>query len=193
MLTLPKKRSRVPFVLVAIAAIVIAIIAASQHATPKGIVGHQHHPPHRPPHHPPHGPAHTSGIGRVFKDGDFAFVVHSIICGPTAAAAVNPGGFGEKVPPSAKECLVTMTITNDRQVAQTLDYSAQSAYDSRGSQFTADTTGAIYMNNSQDGTSINPGISVSVQIPFQIPKRDVIASLQLHDSIFSNGVAVRIR
>ena len=136
--------------------------------------------------------ASVSGIGQVVKDGDFAFVVKSVLCGAQAAAAVNSGGIGETVPSGALECIVTMTVTNDKSQAQTFFDSNQYAYDAKGRQFSADSNGSIYLTGDQDGNQINPGITVTAPVPFQIPAGDTIVKMVLHDSAYSGGVTVRI-
>ncbi len=132
------------------------------------------------------------GIGRVVHDGDFAFVVRKITCGAAAAAAVGAGGFGEKVPSGARECIITLKVSNDKGQAQTFFDSNQYAYDARGRQFSADTSGSIYLKGDQDATQVNPGITIIAPVPFQIPAGDRIVRVVLHDSAFSGGVSVRL-
>jgi len=134
----------------------------------------------------------TPGIGQVAKDGDFAFVVKSVSCGAQAAAAVNSGSFGETVPPGAQECIVTMAVTNDKTQAQTFFDSNQYAYDAKGRQLSADSNGSFYLLGDQDMTQINPGITVTAPVPFQIPAGDTIVKMVLHDSAYSGGVTVRV-
>ena len=134
----------------------------------------------------------ASGIGQVAKDGDFAFVVKGVSCGAQAAGAVNSGGIGETVPSGALECIVTMSVTNDKSQAQTFFDSNQYAYDAKGRQFSADLNGSIYLTGDQDGNQINPGITVTAPVPFQIPAGDTIVKMVLHDSEFSGGVTVRV-
>jgi hypothetical protein len=134
----------------------------------------------------------ASQVDSTVKDGDFAFVVHDMTCGASAAAAVNPDGMGEAVPAGAQECLVTMSVTDDKGNAQTFFADNQYAYDAAGHKFSADSNGAIFMNGSNDDTQVNPGITISAIVPFQIPQGDQIVRLELHDSAFSGGVAVHL-
>jgi hypothetical protein len=137
--------------------------------------------------------AGAAGIGQAVHDGDFAFTVRSLTCGASAAAAVEGSdGFGEKIPSGAVECLATMTVTDDKAEAQTFFDSNQYAYDKAGRKLSADSDGAIYMSGSQDATQLNPGITITAQVPFQIPAGDSIVSLGLHDSAFSGGVTVQV-
>lgn len=137
-------------------------------------------------------PPPATQIGQTVKDGDFAFVVHGISCGASAAAAVNDGGFGETVPAGAQECLVAMSVTDDKGTAQTFFDSNQYGYDAAGHQYSADSSGSLYLSNSNDGTQVNPGITISAIVPFQIPSSVHLVKLDLHDSMFSGGVSVRL-
>ncbi len=141
----------------------------------------------------PAATASLAGIGTRVYDGDFAFVVNNVNCGATAAAAVNNDGFGENVPTGAQECLVSMTVTNDKSQAQTFFDSNQYAYDAQNRQFSADTTASIYLQGDQDAKQVNPGVTINAVVPFQIPQNDAIVKLELHDSSFSNGVGVSLK
>lgn len=133
-----------------------------------------------------------AGIGQVAKDGAFAFVVKGVQCGPGAAAAVSDSGFGETVPSGAQECLVTMTVTNDKGTAQTFFTGNQYAYDAAGHKLSPDTTGSIFLSGANDNTQINPGVTITAIVPFQISTTDKITSVVLHDSMFSLGVRVNV-
>lgn len=132
------------------------------------------------------------GIGQVARDGDFAFTVQSISCGPAAAAAVEGSdGIGETIAASAKECIVTMKVTDDKGTAQTFFDGNQYAYDAAGRQLSADSNASVYLQGDQDATQVNPGVTIVARVPFQIPSKDEIVRLVLHDSAFSDGVSVR--
>lgn len=143
---------------------------------------------------PPAAPAAAApGIGQAVRDGDFAFTVRSWICGaPAAAAVAGSDGFGETLPAGAVECIATMTVTDDKAQAQTFFDGAQFAYDAKGRQFSADSNGSIYLAGDQDATQLNPGVTITAKVPYQIPAGTTIVRLMLHDSDFSNGVTVRL-
>ena len=69
----------------------------------------------------------------------------------------------------------------------------QEAFDSKGRKFSADSEASIY-----DGSSdvlwkeINPGNKVKGTVYFDIPKGAKLTKLELHDSVFSGGVSVRL-
>jgi hypothetical protein len=131
-------------------------------------------------------------FGQVAKDGDFAFTVENETCGAAAAAAVYAGGVGETVPAGAVECIFTIKITDDKGVAQTFFDSNQYAYDAAGRQYSADTNASVFLQGDMDNTQVNPGITITAKLPFQIPAADKLTQLQLHDSMFSGGVTVRV-
>lgn len=140
----------------------------------------------------PAGARSLPGTGQVVRDGSFAFTVKRVSCGSAAARAVAAGGLGEKVPAGARECVVTLRIANDKGSSQTFSDGSQYAYDARGRQFAADGQGSVFLRGDQDGTQVNPGITITARVPFQIPAGDRIVRLVLHDSAFSGGVTVRI-
>ena len=136
--------------------------------------------------------AQTPTVGQVARDGDFDFVVEGIRCGPDEAQAVyNDPDITGNLPAGTKECIVKLQITDDKDVAQTFFDSNQYAYDAQGQQFSADDNGT-YLTGDKDDTQLNPGVSITALVPFNIPSGDTITQLQLHDSEFSGGVTVRL-
>jgi hypothetical protein len=56
-----------------------------------------------------------------------------------------------------------------------------------------DQQGVIWNQNASAAFSaINPGITVSAVVPFQLSTSDSIKQLVLHDSAFSGGVTVNV-
>ena len=88
-------------------------------------------------------------------------------CGPQAAARVysDPGLTGS-LPPGSKECLVKLRVTDDKGEAQTYFASNQFAIDAAGHKLTADDND-IFLNAAHDDTQINPGVSLTVLVPYQ--------------------------
>lgn len=129
------------------------------------------------------------GINTPVRDGKFEFVVKSVKCGETKIGSeyLNQTAQGQY-------CLVAMSVKNIGDEAQTFDSSPQKAYNASGQQYDADGTAAIYVNdNSQTFLeNINPGNSVTGTIVFDIPKNQKLTKLELHDSMFSGGVAVTL-
>jgi hypothetical protein len=136
--------------------------------------------------------AQVASGSQIARDGDFAFQVKGIACGQAEAQAVyNDPDITGTMPPDTKECIVELRVTDDKDVAQTFYDSNQYAYDPRGQQFTADDNG-IYLTGDKNATQLNPGVSMTALVPFNIPSGDSITQLQLHDSEFSGGVTVNL-
>jgi hypothetical protein len=130
--------------------------------------------------------------GQVARDGDFAFVLEGATCGRAAARAVGDGGYGEKVPGDATECIFKIRVTDDKSAAQTFFDSNQYVYDSRGRQYSADDDASTFLKGDEDDTQINPGITITARVPFQFPDGIKPTRLVLHDAEFSGGVTVKI-
>jgi hypothetical protein len=94
-------------------------------------------------------------------------------------------------PAGTTECIVKLRVTDDKAEAQTFFDSNQYAYDGAGHELTADDNG-IFMTGDENNTQLNPGVSVTALVPFNIPAGDTITRLELHDSEFSGGVTVRL-
>lgn len=130
-------------------------------------------------------------IGQPAKDGKFEFTVNNMKCGvPTVGdnpylQATAKGQF----------CVVTMAIKNIGDEAQTFDSSNTYLFDAKGAKYSADSSASIYAN--PDGSSfldqINPGVSSTGKIVFDIPKDVIPVTAQLHDSVFSGGVKVSLK
>lgn len=132
--------------------------------------------------------AATASIGQPVRDGKFEFTVKKVKCDVNR---VGPMDFG--VEAQGQFCLVTVQVENIGDEAQSFFGSNQYLYDEEGRQFSADDEAAIYLEDSQSlYEEINPGNSVQGVVVFDIPKDATPASIELHDSAFSGGVAVEL-
>ena len=129
------------------------------------------------------------GLNTPVRDGKFEFTVKSVQCGKTEVGSeyLNKQAQGQY-------CLVTLTIKNIGDKAQLFDSSSQQAYNAGGQEYKADGAAGIYANPNGETflNEINPGNSVSGVLPFDIPKGQKLAKLELHDSPFSGGVEVSV-
>jgi Domain of unknown function (DUF4352) len=126
------------------------------------------------------------------RDGDFAFKVKRVWCGASAKDAVyNDVAVTGTMPSGTQECIAELQVTDDKSTAQTFFDSNQYAYDSAGDQFTADTNG-IYLTGDKDDTQVNPGVTITALVPYNIPASKAITKLVLHDSELSLGVTVKV-
>ena len=128
-------------------------------------------------------------VGQKVRDGQFEFTVTKVTKGVKSVGDqyVNQKAQGAYV-------LVNVTVTNIGDSAQLLADSSQKLRDSKGREFSTDTAAAIYLkDNKVFLNEINPGNSVKGTLVFDMPKGTEPASLELHDSPFSDGVTVQLR
>ena len=85
-----------------------------------------------------------------------------------------------------------MNVKNDKTGSQTFSSSAQKAIDGKGNELSADDGAVIYLPNDTQAefSTVNPGVSITAVVPFQLPVTSKIAKFELHDSDFSGGVTV---
>lgn len=121
------------------------------------------------------------------RDGKFEFDVKSMECG---LDDVGAGFIKERA--KGQFCVVGMTVTNIGDEAQMFSDSEQYAYNADGVEYSADGGAGIALNKGDKGflPEINPGISINVQIAYDIPADQEIVQLELHDSFLSDGITV---
>jgi hypothetical protein len=132
-------------------------------------------------------------IGDKVRDGKFQFTVIKV----THAKSVGDTQLGLGQTAQGRFTIVTLRVTNIGSQSQTLDDSAQYVYDASGRKFSASSAADIALSgaNGQGSTwlnDINPGNTVRGKIAFDMPAGDKAVKIELHDSIFSNGVTVML-
>lgn len=133
-------------------------------------------------------PADTVGIGTAVADGKFEFTVTQLEPGGTH---IGPEGYGADA--QGQFVLVHLTVRNIGNEAQYFDGSSQTLVDSQGRKFSADSSAAIYLDQSNSFLNqINPGNQVEGVVVFDIPADATLVSITLHDSMFSGGVDVQL-
>ena len=130
-----------------------------------------------------------SQIGKAVRDGKFAFTVRSVKCG-IATVGDNPY-LQEKA--QGQFCAVQLTVANIGDEPQSMFADNQYAFDGKGRKFSANSMASMADESSQVlWEEINPGNSVKGKVYFDVPKGAKLTSLELHDSMFSGGVKVRL-
>ena len=126
-------------------------------------------------------------LGEPVRDGKFEFTVDGLECG---VESVGEEFMTEE--PQGQFCLLDVTVENIGDEAQYLFADNQYLYDEQGRQFSADGTATFAANPEGQALfeEINPGNSISGTIVFDVPQGATIVSAELHDSAFSNGIAV---
>ena len=132
--------------------------------------------------------ATAPGMGSKVRDGDFEFVVTKVSCG---ISQVGSADFGQKA--QGQFCRVDVTVSNIGNEPQTMFSDNQYAFDAKGHKFSASSEAAIWDDKAQlIFEEINPGNSLKGRIYFDVPKNAKPVELELHDSMFSDGVKVRL-
>jgi hypothetical protein len=134
-------------------------------------------------------PKPASQLGKPVRDGKFAFTVRSVKCG-IAKVGDNPY-LTEKA--QGQFCAVALTVENIGKEPQSMFADNQYAFDSKERKFSANSKASLVDESSQVlWEEINPGNSVKGKVYFDIPKGAKLTNLELHDSMFSGGVKVRL-
>ena len=134
------------------------------------------------------GPA-PPGLNTPVQDGQFTFVVSSVTCGqPSVGRSV--------VTRQAKGtfCLVKLTIENTGTESQSFSDVFQKLRGADGTVYDADVAAGVIANENIAGlwSNIAPGEKVSGTIVYDIPKQAQIATVELHDSVLSEGAMVTL-
>ncbi|MEU7880094.1 DUF4352 domain-containing protein [Microbispora bryophytorum] len=128
-------------------------------------------------------------LGDVVKDGKFAFKVTKVEKG---LSQVGEGFTVSKA--QGQYVLIHLTVKNIGDKAQMFSDSAQKLIDAKGRTFDADSGAAAlglkdsnaFLNN------INPGNAVNGILLFDVPEDVKLKAVELHDSLFSDGVTVSL-
>ncbi|MFC9833391.1 DUF4352 domain-containing protein [Rhodococcus sp. NPDC127530] len=131
----------------------------------------------------------TAGIGAEVHDGKFAFVVTGIETG-LSSIGDNPY-LAEDA--DGQFILVHVNVTNISGKPQSYFGSNQTLVDVLGREFTNNTMAAINVDaENAIGGDINPGITKSVTIVFDIPVDATPKAIEVHDSMFSGGATISL-
>lgn len=134
--------------------------------------------------------AKVAKIGEPVRDGKFEFVVKSVECGKTSV------GTNQYLTKEAQGqfCLMDLTVKNIGDQQQLFAESAQKLLNADGLQYSSDSMASLYNSNNTDTwlNQINPGNSVQGVIVFDIPKDQMPATVELHDSVYSSGIKVEL-
>jgi len=134
-------------------------------------------------------PPPEPGLNTPVQDGKFEFVVTSVSCGHES---VGRGPISAKA--KGQFCLVDLSVENVGSSGQLLLDGVQRGFDNDGKSYTPD-SGAGVIANASTSIWINmldPGKKVTGTLVFDVPKREQISKLELHDSAFSRGATVTV-
>ncbi len=125
----------------------------------------------------------TGVPGAAVHDGDFEFVVSDV--SPPADWHGDPQPRGEWI-------VATTTVRNLDDQSQEFAPNNQLLVDSDGHTYAADAEAAVAMNRTSMVVKVNPGANITVKVPFDVPAGTIPTAIELHDSVFSNGVRVQV-
>ncbi|WP_072804227.1 DUF4352 domain-containing protein [Rhodococcoides yunnanense] len=175
---------------VAVAIVIAAVNSGGSDTTAPGATSSQSDSSRPDPASPavPDAGERSPGIGAAIRDGKFEFVVVSAQPGvPTVGEDfMTETAQGEYV-------LVTMSVRNIGDRAQSFTTSAQKLLDGQGRQFSVDDMATIVLDQGIAFEQINPGNSIEATIVFDVPAGTVPAEIELHDSLFSGGTTVALQ
>lgn len=132
----------------------------------------------------------AAGIGSKVLDGKYEFVVTGVERPGKSIA----GEFGTELTAQGEFVLVRVNITNVGDEAQMLDSSSQVLFNDKG-QKSSPSSALMSLKDANKFflTNINPGNTVKgAPLLFDVAPGTKIASVELHDSPFSDGVKVKV-
>ncbi|OUC77263.1 DUF4352 domain-containing protein [Gordonia lacunae] len=138
----------------------------------------------------PDGEESAPGLNTKVRDGKFEFVVTGVEPGLTSVGD-NPY-LTEQA--QGQFVIVSMTVTNTSNEPKSFSPSDQKLFDNKRRSFEPSSTAQIALGGSDIPVwdNINPGNAVEVKVVYDMPKDAVPASIELHDSVFSDGVKVTL-
>ena len=129
-------------------------------------------------------------MGVPARDGKFEFTVTGVKCG---VPRVGDDILGEKA--QGEFCLVSVTVKNVADTAETFVDSSQQAIDAKGATYDVDTGAGISANTDSSVflESINPGNVVKGKLVFDVPKGTKLTAVVMHESTFTTGIKVPLK
>jgi hypothetical protein len=131
------------------------------------------------------GSPEPAPMNSTVSDGKFSFRVTNVERRTQGAGLSQPRG---------EYVLVTMTVKNTGGEPQTFFANNQKLFDASGNEYEADSMAAIALNGADSGwmEDMNPGFTITTRVPFDVPRGTQPDRIELHDSAFSQGVAVKL-
>jgi hypothetical protein len=129
--------------------------------------------------------------GSAVRDGKFEFQVLNNFSAKTVS---DPTGNPYMTATAQGIFLViVMKVTNVGGEPQSYFGQNQKLIDSSGREYAVSSKADMWMNTGISAMGeINPGNSIQVRVPFDVPPGTRASALELHDSMLSGGVSVRL-
>lgn len=129
----------------------------------------------------------AQSVGTEVRDGKFAFVVTQVERAGKTVGAANNQFMQEDA--QGEWIVIHMTVTNIGKVSQSFSPSAQ-VLKVGDKSYESSSLAAMYLDSSH--TDVNPGNSIQVRLPFDVPEGAQPNKIILHDSSLSGGAAVTL-
>lgn len=136
----------------------------------------------------PPSKSRATGIGKKVREGSFEFTVTKV----STASSVGDGPLARKA--RGRFVLVHLTVRNIGGEARIFFGDNQKLSDDEGNEFLADSSAVTSDPKSKSlYEEIKPGGKVSGVVAFDVPRGREITTIELHDSMFSDGVRVTLK
>ena len=134
-------------------------------------------------------------INQQANDGKLGFTVTSLQCGVSEISQPDDTDFTDST--GAPYCLMNLSIKGVSTVSQSFDSSSQYVLDSTGKQYSVDSDATIAANatsnNCMEFPTVNPGVTLTCTLAFDIPAGATPTTAVFHDSAASGGVKVSLK
>jgi Domain of unknown function (DUF4352) len=129
-------------------------------------------------------------LGRPTVDGKFEFTVNGMDCG---LDKIGSSFLAEDA--QGEFCVVSITVKNVADTAETFLDSSQQAVDGKGNTYSVNSGAAIPANGEHSVflEQINPGNTVRGKLVFDVPEGTKLTAVVLHESSFTAGVKVPLK
>lgn len=140
-------------------------------------------------------PTVLTKLDQPADDGKLQFTITEFACGKTQVTQPDNSYVSSQA--EGQFCVTNLTVKNISNVSQSFDISNQYIYDASNKQYSYSLVASIDANPSDSQfpglEDVNPGITVSGIIIFDIPKNITPVYAILRDYEASNGVRVNLQ
>lgn len=143
----------------------------------------------------PASSAVTPKLNQQANDGKLGFTITSLQCGVNEISQPDNTDYTDST--GAPYCLMNLSVKGVSTVSQDFDSSSQYVLDSNGKQYSVDSDATITANNTSNNCmtypTVNPGVTITCTLAFDIPSGVTPSVAVLHDSSASDGVKVSLK
>lgn len=136
----------------------------------------------------------TPKLNEQANDGKLGFTVTNLKCGVNEISQPDTPDYTDTT--GAPYCAMGISVKGISNVSQSFDSSSQYIYDTSGKQYSVDDTATIAANKSSNNCmmnpTVNPGVTITCTLVYDVPANESISYGMYHDSAASNGVKVSL-